>query len=139
MMTRAEKEGEGKRKREHRHGPPTFMLLREPLSRSQSVACAKVQAGAFKARASLAPAKKLAQRLDSLVRVSRRVEKRSENSVHVSCSITGGARNGRYARTHVKHLRMNPVVHAFSGSRADTVRTIMARSSSWDVNWRSPM
>ena len=32
------------------------------------------------------------------------------------------------ARTHAKHLRMNPVVHAFlaaSGSRADTARTII--------------
>ena len=53
-----EREGERKRKRQrerqrerrkHRHGPQTLMLLREPLSRSQSVACAEVQAGAFKA------------------------------------------------------------------------------------------
>ena len=103
-MTRAEKEGEGKgegkgeRKRErekkrqrerrkHRHGPPTLMLLREPLSRSQSVACAKVQAGAFKALASLAPAKKKnVRRLDSLVRVSRRVERDQKKRVHVSWS-----------------------------------------------------
>ena len=55
-----EEERERKRQRErrkHRHGPPTLVLLREPLSRSQPVACAKVQAGAFKALASLALAK----------------------------------------------------------------------------------
>ena len=34
------------------------MLLRKRLSRSQSVACADVQAGAFKALAGSAPAKK---------------------------------------------------------------------------------
>ena len=39
----------------------TLMLFREPLSRSQSVACAEVQARAFKALAGSAPAKKLAQ------------------------------------------------------------------------------
>ena len=65
MMTRAEKEGvreretereerEGKKRRDgeakHRHGPQTLMLLREPLSRSQTVACAEVQASAFKMR-----------------------------------------------------------------------------------------
>ena len=56
-----EKKMERERQRErrkHRHGLPTLMLLREPLSRSQSVACAKVQPGAFKALASLALAKK---------------------------------------------------------------------------------
>ena len=55
------RESEKKRQRErpkHRHGPPILMLLREPFSRSQSVACAKVQAGAFKALASLARVKK---------------------------------------------------------------------------------
>ena len=56
--------GRGKRerqreKRKHRHGPQTLMLLREPLLRSQSVACAEVQAGAFKALAGLAPTKNL--------------------------------------------------------------------------------
>ena len=62
---------------------------------------------------------KVAQLLDSLVRVSRRVDR----------------------DPHAQHLRMNPMVHAFSaasGSRADNARTIMALSSSWDVKCRSP-
>ena len=46
-------------------------------------------------------------RLDFLIRVSRRVERdQKKKNVHVSWSITSGARNGRLwrARTHAKHL-----------------------------------
>ena len=75
MKTRAEEEGEGKRrtwergeeKEERRRGKGKEA---HRLSRSQSVACAAVQACAFKALAGLAPSKKLAQRFDSLVCVS---------------------------------------------------------------------
>ena len=60
------------------------MLFREPLSRSQSVACAEVQAGAFKALAGSAPAKKtcLTVRLFGQDGSNETVKK----SVHVSWS-----------------------------------------------------
>ena len=45
-----------RKKREER--PPTLMLLRKRLLRSQSVARAEVQAGAFKELAGLAPTQK---------------------------------------------------------------------------------
>ena len=56
-----------------RERPQALMLLRKRLLRSQSVA--DVQVSAFKALTGSAPAKQTAQRLDSLVRVSRRVER----------------------------------------------------------------
>ena len=49
--------------------------MREPLSRSQSVTGAQVQAGAFQALAGSASTTKLAQLLETLVRVSRLVER----------------------------------------------------------------
>ena len=49
------------------------------------------------------PQKKLAQRLDSLVRVSRRVV-RDQKKVHVSWSITGAARNGRLWRARTPSI-----------------------------------
>ena len=86
--------------------------------------------------------KKLVRRLDSLVRVSWRVERGQTRN---ACAWPGHRRRCSewppLARTHAKHLRMNPLVHDFSaasGSRTDSVRTIMARNSSWDWNWRSP-
>ena len=48
-----EREAESKRERD----PKTHVLLRERLLRSQSVACAEVRAGAFKALAGQAPTK----------------------------------------------------------------------------------
>ena len=106
---REREEREGKKRRDgeakHRHGPQTVVLLREPLSRSQTVACAAVQAGAFKALASLAPPKKLAQRLDSLVRVSRRVER--DQKKKSACELVHHRRCSKWpplARTHAKHL-----------------------------------
>ena len=74
----SERERKNERKRERqreRENPQTLVRLRKRLLRTQSVACAEVQAGAFKALVGLAPTKKLAERLDSLVRVSRRVER----------------------------------------------------------------
>ena len=70
--TERERERERQReRRKHSHGPQTPVLLREPHSRSQSVACAEVQAGAFKAAAeSSRLAKKIARLSDSLVGVS---------------------------------------------------------------------
>ena len=50
------------------------MLILKPLSIDQSVAGAKIPAVTFIAQAGL-PARELAHMLDSLVRVSRRVEK----------------------------------------------------------------
>ena len=50
------------------------MLLLKPLSRSKSVAVAHVQAFTFIAFAGFTP-KKLAHMIDSLVRVSRRLER----------------------------------------------------------------
>ena len=48
-----EKRGKEKKRRDgeakHRLGPQTLMLLREPLSRSQTVACPEVIAGVFEA------------------------------------------------------------------------------------------
>ena len=84
-----ERERERKRERKHRHGPPTLVLLREPLSRSQSVACAKVQAGAFKALASLAPAKKNlldGQTLWSVFQEASNETEKKKNAWHVSWS-----------------------------------------------------
>ena len=100
-----EDEREGEKRRDGRHGPQTLMLLREPLSRSQTVASAEVQAGAFKALAGSSTHKKIAQRLDSLVRVSRWVERdqkktRARERVHHRrCS-----KWPPLARTHAKHL-----------------------------------
>ena len=101
QQRRRQRDREGRKKKERkrqrgRERHQTLMLLRKRLSRSQSVACAEVQASAFKALAGSAPTKKLAQRLDSFVRVSRRVERdQKKKRVHVSWSITSGARNGR--------------------------------------------
>ena len=71
------------------------MLLRKRLLRSQSVACAEVQAGAFKALAGLAPTKNLPNGETLWFRVSRRVERDQKKRVHVSWSTTGNARSGR--------------------------------------------
>ena len=91
-------------KRKHRHGPQTLMLLREPLLRSQSVACADVQAGAFKALAGLATTKKLALRSDSLVGVSRRVERDPKKTGARELVITGGAQSGRLWRARTPSI-----------------------------------
>ena len=78
-----ERETERRRKRERerkKRETHTLVFLRKRLLRSQSVACAKVQA--FKAL-QFGTQKKLAQRLDSLVRVSRRVERDQKKFMYV--------------------------------------------------------
>ena len=59
------------------------MLILKPLSIDWSVAGAKIPAVTFIAQAGL-PARELAHMLDSLVRVSRRVEKNHLVIVYVS-------------------------------------------------------
>ena len=85
--------------------PQTLVLLRKRLSRSQSVACAEVQAGAFKALAGLAPTKKPSQRLNSLVRVSSQVERDQKKTR--ACELVHHRRCSKWpplSRTHAEHL-----------------------------------
>ena len=85
--------------------------------------------------------KKLARRSDSLVRVSRRVQRDHKKN---ACTRAGHRRRCSkwppLARTHAKHLRMNPKVHAFSAAPA----TSLAASHAFPVgflpsssHWRS--
>ena len=97
--------GEGGRERKRGKeatGTQHFLLLREKLWTSQSVACGKVQEGSFKALASLA-LEELVRRLDSLVRVSRRVERDQKKTRARELVIAGGARRARDApgRAHL--------------------------------------
>ena len=78
------------------------MLLRERLSRSQSVACAEVQAGAFRGLQVQHP-QKLARPSDSLVGVSRRVERDKKTRAR-ELVIAGGARNGRLWRARTLNI-----------------------------------
>ena len=64
---------EGRPHRAQRPGQHWGMLILKPLSIDWSVAGAKIPAVTFIAQAGL-PARELAHMLDSLVRVSRRVE-----------------------------------------------------------------
>ena len=130
---------------------------RETTGEKKTVACAEVETGAFKALAGSAPTK--TWRSNSLVDVSRRVQRDRKKRVHVRWSITSGAQNGPpVARTHAKHLRMNPVVHAFqrflgrdravcalswSATRAGTgigalpAPTLATRENEWAQVWRT--
>ena len=96
------------------------MLLREPLSRSQTVACAEVHAGAFKALASLAFMKNLLNG-QTLWSVFQDGSNETKTRVHVSWSITAGARNGRLWRTRTPSM-CDPVVRAQSKPRPTVKR-----------------
>ena len=98
MKTRAEGEGEGKREREEQREKERDEEAKgkkqNAPNHSRDHDRLPVRAGAFKAVAGSSTHKKrLAQRSDSLVRVSRRVEKRPQKKrVHVENAVTQGYR-----------------------------------------------
>ena len=131
MLMKKERE-EGERSR-HRHGLPTLMLLRKRLSRSQSVACADVQAGGFKALAGSAPAKNLPNG-QTLWSVSQDGSNETrKNRVHVeTLALRENAVTQEYrlnasvsrvcpCQSHSEY-RLNLIAASFSGQRVPVLR-----------------
>ena len=92
-----EGEGEGEREGE-RERPHTLMLLRKRILKITIGCLCRGPSRRFQGACRFSTHKKLAQRLDSSVRDSRRVERDQKKRVHLSRSVTGGSRNGRFWR-----------------------------------------
>ena len=101
------------RERRERETPNTCALA---LLKSKSVICIEVKADVFKtfAESAFVKKKKAVQRLDSLVRAPRRVQ-RDKKKMHASglVNLRRCSKCSSLTRTYVKHLWMNPV----SGAR----------------------